>query len=51
VVAACGGVKTHSRVCKKTLNPVWNDEELDLDGTLNDFVNDKLVLKFFDKGA
>jgi hypothetical protein len=51
VVAVGGGVKTHSKPIRKTLNPVWDDEELDLEGTLNDFVTEGLVLKFMDKGA
>jgi hypothetical protein len=51
VVAIGAGVKTQSKPIKKTLNPVWNDEELDLESTLNDFVTGGLVLKFMDKGA
>lgn len=37
VKLSAGGVTKKSKIVKKTLNPVWN-EDLDLKGTLNDFV-------------
>ena len=48
VVVKCGGLEVKSRVCPKTLDPVWN-ETLDFKGTLNSFLSTGMLLRCFDK--
>ena len=48
VVVTCGNQVLKSTVKPKTLNPVWN-EDMELSGTLRDFLRDGLQLEIFDQ--
>ena len=50
VIVCCGKQQKKSRVVKKTLDPVWN-EEVAVTGVLQDLIRDGLLLKVFDWDA